>query len=62
LSEGHLRTAVKAYAERYHLERNHQGLENELIEDRCGAADMKDDVEGHEGFGGILNDYYRRAA
>ena len=30
LGEGHLRTAAKEYAEHYHLERNHQRLENEL--------------------------------
>jgi transposase InsO family protein len=62
LGEGHLRAAVKAYTEHYHVERNHQGLENELIEDRCGAADMNGDVERHERLGGILNYYYRRAA
>ncbi len=62
LGEGHLRTAVKEYTEHYHVERNHQGLENELIEDRCGAADMNGDVERHERLGGILNYYYRRAA
>ncbi len=62
LGERHLRTAVKEYAEHYHLERNHQGLENELIEDRCGAADMSGDVERHDRLGGILNYYCRRAA
>ncbi len=52
----------KEYAEHYHLERNHHGLENELIEDRSGTADMNSDVERHERLGGILNYYYRRAA
>ena len=62
LREGHLRTAVKAYTEHYHVERNHQGLENELIDDQRGAADMNGDVGRHERLGGILNYYYRRAA
>ncbi len=62
LGEGHLRTAVKEYTEHYHVERNHQELENELIEDRCGVADMNGDVERHERLAGILNYYYRRAA
>ena len=62
LGERHLRVAVKEYTEHYHVERNHQGLENELIEDRRGAADMNGDVERHERLGGILNYYYRRAA
>jgi hypothetical protein len=54
--------AVKAYTEHYHAERNHQGLEKEMIEDGCGAAVMNGDVERHERLGGILNYYYRRAA
>ena len=62
LGERHLRAAVKAYTEHYHVERNHQGLENELIEDRRGAADINGDVERLERLGGILNYYYRRAA
>ncbi len=62
LGERHLRVAVKEYAEHYHIERNHQGLENELIEDRRGAADMNGDVGRHERLGRILNYYYRRAA
>ncbi len=62
LGEGHLRTVVKEYTEHYHVERNHQGLENELIEDRCGVANLNGDVERHERLGGILNCYDRRAA
>jgi transposase InsO family protein len=62
LGERHLRTAVKEYTQHYHLERNHQGLENELIEVRRGAADVSGDVERRERLGGILNYYYRRAA
>ncbi len=62
LGERHLRTAVKEYTEHYHVERNHQGLDNELIEDRRGAADESGDVERRERLGGILNYYYRRAA
>ncbi len=62
LGERHLRTAVKEYTEHYHVERNHQGLDNELIEDRRGAVDVSGDVERHERLGGILNYYYRRAA
>ena len=41
LGERHLRTAVKEYTEHYHLERNHQGLENELIEK------TSDDLDGN---------------
>ena len=31
LGENHLRTAVRSYVTHYHLERNHQGLDNRLI-------------------------------
>lgn len=59
--ERHLRRAVREYTEHYHLERNHQGLDNELIE-RCsdGFGDSGP-VECRERLGGMLR-YYRRAA
>lgn len=62
LGERHLRQAVTQYTEHYHLERNHQGLGNELIDDRREAPDMGGDVERRERLGGTLNYYYRRAA
>ncbi len=37
--ERHLRHAVKEYTEHYHLERNHHGLDNRLIEERSGVID-----------------------
>ena len=61
LGERHLRTAVKEYTEHYHVERNHQGLNNELIEKPDDEPNMEGAVECHERLGGILNDY-RRAA
>jgi transposase InsO family protein len=62
LGERHLRHAVREYTEHYHVERNHQGLGNELIDDQRGAADMNGGVERHERLGGMLNYYYTRAA
>ncbi len=62
LGEHHLRTAVKEYTGHYHLERNHQGLENELIEKPSGELGMTGAVECRERLGGVLNYYYRRAA
>ena len=41
----HLRKAVKEYAEHYHLERNHQGLDNELIEKLMDEPNMEGAVE-----------------
>jgi len=62
LREEHLRDAVKQYAEHYHLERNHQGLDNRLIEKPEGEVDMNSAVVRSERLGGILNYYERRAA
>jgi transposase InsO family protein len=62
LGERHLRKAVKEYTEHYHLERNHQGLDNELIEKLTGSPARDGAVECRERLGGILNYYYRRAA
>ena len=39
LGECHLRQAVTDFTEHYHAERNHQGLNNELIDDRCSAVE-----------------------
>jgi len=62
LGERHLRHAVKEYTEHYHIERNHQGLDNQLIEKRDGVIDMNSAVVRHERLGGSLNYYDRRAA
>ncbi len=62
LGERHLRRAVNEYTEHYHLERNHQGLDNRLIEKPKGVIDMNSAVVRHERLGGVLNYYERRAA
>jgi len=55
----HLRDAVKLYTEYYHVERNHEGLDNQPIEKPHGVIFMNSAVERHERMGGIL-DYYER--
>ena len=62
LGERHLRKAVKEYTEHYHFERNHQGLNNELIEKPIDRPNMDGAVDCRERLGGILNYYHRRAA
>ena len=62
LGEHHLRQAVKEYTEHYHLERNHQGLNNELIMKLADRPDMNAVVERRVRLRGVLNYYYRRAA
>ena len=55
LGEEHLGNAVKEYTEHYHLERNHQGLGNRLIEDRRGVINIDSTIERHQRLGGVLN-------
>ncbi len=62
LGERYLRKAVKEYTEHYHLERNHQGLNNELIEKPRDEPRLDGVVECQERLGGVLKYYYRRAA
>jgi hypothetical protein len=53
---------VKEYTEHYHVERNHQGLDNRLIEEQPGVVDINSSVVRHERLGEVLNYYERRAA
>lgn len=59
--EGSLRNAVHQYLEHYHAERNHQGIDNQLIEQNENG-DPRGDVTCRERLGGMLNFYHRRAA
>ena len=62
LGERHLRKAVKEYTEHYHLERNHQGLDNELIEKPSRRVNAGRAVDCRERLGGVLKYYHRKAA
>ncbi len=53
---------MNEHTEHYHLECNHQGLDNELIEKVINSPSMDAAVECQERLGGILNYYHRRAA
>ncbi len=59
LGERHLRHAVTEFVAHCHRERNHQGLENALIEDPPRARGGC--VHRQQRLGGLLK-YYRRAA
>lgn len=61
LSEQHLRFVVHEYVEHYHRERNHQGLDNKLLE-RAPPASPDAEVRRRQRIGGLLNYYYREAA
>lgn len=62
LGQGHLRQIVTEYAAHYHLERNHQGLGNELIEESCQPANDNGEIHCRQRLGGVLKYYYREAA
>ncbi len=60
--ENSLRNAVREFLSHYHQERNHQGLENKLIDtgDEVGLVAGK--IECRDRLGGMLRYYYRDAA
>ncbi len=61
-SEKSLRRAVSTYVAHYHRERNHQGLNNRLIEPERNAGKRGAEVCCRERLGGMLRYYYREAA
>ena len=60
LGERHLRRALREFVEHYQRERNHQGLENELI-DGAPTVEGVGRIRRRQRLGGLLN-YYARAA
>ena len=62
LGEGHLRLIVHEYVEHYQRERNHQGLDNQLLQRPPPPVRADADVQRRERLGGLLSFYYREAA
>jgi putative transposase len=60
--ESSLRTAVQNFVAHYHSERNHQGLDNRIIQPETGHATNTGAIHRRERLGGTLNYYYRAAA
>ena len=60
--EASLRRAVTTYLEHYHAERNHQGLDNQIIEPGDEVGSVSGAIESRERLGGMLRYYYRDAA
>lgn len=59
--EKSLRNAVNQFLEHYHQERNHQGLENQIIDPGGEVGSIAGKIECRERLGGLLR-YYHRAA
>ena len=62
LGEGHVRLRVGEYVAHDHRERNHQGLDNQLLPRPPPPVSLAADVQRRERLGGLLNFYHREAA
>ena len=62
LGEGHVRFIGHEYVEHDQRERNHQGLDNQLLQRPPPPVRADADVQRRERLGGLLSFYYREAA
>ena len=62
LGEGPLRLLVGEYVDHDHRERNHQGLDNQLLQRPPPPVSLAAHVQRRERLGGLLNFYHREAA
>ena len=60
--ERSLRKATREYAAHYHRERNHQGIDNRIIEPDDHAESASSRIECAQRLGGMLRFYHRAAA
>jgi transposase InsO family protein len=60
--EASLRAAIQSFIVHYHMERNHQGLANRLINPETAHLINTGGVLKRQRLGGMLNYYYRAAA
>jgi len=60
--EDSLRNAIREFVDHYHMERNHQGLDNRLIAPVQTIGRTSETVRRRQRLGGVLNYYYREAA
>jgi hypothetical protein len=57
-----LERTLREYTAHYHHERNHQGLENQIIDLDKKVGQVNGDAQCRERLGGMLRYYYRDAA
>ena len=62
LGEDHLRLLAREYVEHYHRERNHQGLDNRLLQHAAPPQRAATTVQRRDRLGGLLRFYHREAA
>jgi transposase InsO family protein len=61
VGEETLRPAIRDFLCHYHVERNHQGLENQIIDPGPEVGLASGTIDCRERLGGLLNYYYRSA-
>ena len=57
-----LRNAVGEFLAHYHGERNHQGMDNRILEPGGEVGQLQGEILCHERLGGTLRYYHREAA
>lgn len=60
--EQSLRRTLSEFVEHYHKERNHQGIDNKILQPDFDLGRMQGDIACRQRLGGMLNYYYREAA
>jgi transposase InsO family protein len=60
--EASLRRALREYVSHYQTERNHQGVDNRLLEPLDTSSSKNEPIYRRERLGGMLNYYHREAA
>ena len=60
--EWSLQNALREFTAHYHTERNHQGLDNLLIDSGDEVGKASGDIDCRERLGGLLRYYHRNAA
>ena len=62
VSAKRMQRVIDQYIEHYHTERNHQGLDNQIIEPDESVGEIAGRIHCRERLGGMLRYYHRRAA
>jgi putative transposase len=62
VGEDSLRNAVAAFLTHYHTERNHQGLQNRIIQPDVEVGKSKGAIDCRNRLGGLLRYHHRMAA
>jgi transposase InsO family protein len=60
--EASLRRALREYVLHFHTERNHQGVDNQLLKPLATVSSTDEPIHCRERLGGMLNFFYREAA